>query len=111
MSIQRRQTAPDRALDVAAHVLGGWDRSAVFQEGMGQRFGLIRSASRLTPKSKALIRKASDDMQGMLSNPQSAIQAFRDSFISSRHPISFALLQIRDAFRVFRSSDVTIPKS
>ncbi len=72
MSIQRRQTAPDRALDVAAHVLGGRDRFAVFQEGMGQRLDLIRSASRLTPKSKALIRKASGDMQGMLSNPQRA---------------------------------------
>ncbi len=45
MSIQRRQTAPDRALDIAACVLGGRDRFAVFQEGMGQRLDLIRSAA------------------------------------------------------------------
>ena len=71
MSIQRRQTAPDRALDDAAHVLGGRDRSAVFQEGKGQRLDLIRNARRLTPKSKALIRKAPGDMWSILSNSQS----------------------------------------
>ncbi len=62
MSVQRRQTAPDRVLDDAVHVLGGRDRSAVFQEGKGQRLDLIRSARILTPKSKALIRKAPGDM-------------------------------------------------
>ena len=77
MSIQRRQTAPDRALNDTAHVLGGRDRSVVFQEGKGQRLRRVRDNNTSSIPSETMPLRC-DEFGRMKVGPSGRIETMEE---------------------------------